>query len=81
MYAMLRTWPNLAFTVSTLSKYCSNLTPKHAIATKRTLRYLQKTINVGITFRSQENLAIAEAIARARTSPTTTRITRFTDSD
>jgi hypothetical protein len=85
MYAMLRTRPDLAFTVSTLSKYCSNPTPEHAIAAKRTLRYLRKTINVGITFRGQENPAIAEAIAGAgagaRTSPTTTGITGFTDSD
>jgi hypothetical protein len=78
---MLGTRPDLAFTVSTLLKYCSNPTPKHAIVAKRTLRYLRKTINVGITFRGQENLVIAEAIARAETSPTTTRITGFTDSD
>jgi hypothetical protein len=51
MYAMLGTRPDLAFTVSTLSKYCSNPTSAHAIAAKRTLRYLQKTINVGITFK------------------------------
>ena len=83
MYTMLETWPDLAFTVSTLLKYCSNPTPEHAIAAKRTLRYLQKTINVGITFRGQENPAIAKAIARTGTgtSPTTTGITGFTDSD
>jgi hypothetical protein len=67
------------------SKYCSNPTPKHAIAAKRTLRYLRKTINVGITFRGQENPAIAEAVAGtgtgAEASPTTTGITGFTDSD
>jgi len=79
MYAMLGTRPDLAFTVSTLSKYCSNPTPEHAIAAKRTLRYLRKTINVGIIFKGQENPAIAEAIAGA--SPTTTGITGFTDSD
>jgi hypothetical protein len=83
MYAMLRTWPDLAFTVFMLLKYCSNPTPEHAIAAKRTLQYLQKTINVSITFKGQENLAIAKAIARTRTrtSPTTTGITGFTDSD
>ena len=79
MYAMLGTRPDLAFTISTLSKYCSNPTPEHAIAAKRTLRYLRKTINVGITFRGQENPAIAEAVAG--TSPTSTGITGFTDSD
>jgi len=76
---MLRTWPDLAFTISMLLKYCSNPTSKHAIAAKRTLQYLQKTINAEITFRGQENLVIAKAIAR--TSPTTTGITGFTDSD
>jgi hypothetical protein len=91
MYAMLGTRPDLTFTISTLSKYCSNPTPEHAIAAKRTLRYLRKTINVGITFRGQENPAIAEAgteagteagiEAGARASPTTTGITGFTDSD
>jgi len=78
MYAMLGTWPDLAFTVFTLSKYCFNPTPKHAITAKRTLQYLRKTINASITFKGQENLAIAKAIARA--SPTSTRITGFTDS-
>ena len=79
MYTMLSIWLDLAFTISTISKYCSNPTPKHVIAAKRTLQYLWKTINVGITFKSQENLAIAKAVARA--SPATTGITGFTDSD
>ena len=76
---MLGTRPDLAFTISTLSKYCSNPTSEHAIAAKRTLRYLRKTINVGITFKGQENPEIAKAIAG--TGPTTTGITGFTDSD
>jgi hypothetical protein len=77
MYAMLGTRPDLAFTVSTLSKYCSNPTPEHALAVRRTLRYLRKTINVGITYGGQENLAIQEAIDGL----ITTGITGFTDSD
>jgi hypothetical protein len=77
MYGMLGSRPDLAFTISTLSKYCSNPTSEHAIAAKRTLRYLRKTINVGITFRGQENPAIQEATG----GPTTTGITGFTDSD
>jgi hypothetical protein len=51
MYAMLGTRPDLAYTVSTLSKYCSNLAPEHAIVVQRTLRYLRKTMNVGITYK------------------------------
>ena len=74
---MLRTRPNLAFTVSTLSKYCFNPTPKHAIAVQRTLRYLRKTINVGITYKGQENQAVQEAASGL----ITTGITGFTDSD
>jgi hypothetical protein len=77
MYAMLGTRPDLAFTVSTLSKYCSNPTPEHALAAQRTLRYLRKTINAGITYGGQENPAIQEAIG----GPITIGITGFTDSD
>jgi hypothetical protein len=79
MYVMLGTRPDLAFTVSTLSKNCSNPTPDHAIAAKRSLRYLRKTINVGITYSGQENPAITEAIAGI--GSISTRITGFTDSD
>ena len=35
MYAMLGTRPDLAFTVSTLSKYCINPGPQHAQAVQR----------------------------------------------
>jgi hypothetical protein len=77
MYAMLGTRPDLAFTISTLSKYCSNPAPKHANTAQRTLQYLLKTINVGITFGGQENPAIQEAVG----GPIITRITSFTDAD
>jgi hypothetical protein len=50
MYAMLGTRLDLAFTVSTLLKYCSNLALKHAIAVQQTLQYLQKTATIGITY-------------------------------
>jgi hypothetical protein len=76
MYAMLRTRPDLAFTVSMLSKYCLNPTLKYVIAALRVLRYLQKTLRVGITFRGQSNLAIADV-----TDNLSTRITGFTDSN
>jgi hypothetical protein len=77
MYVMLGTWPDLAFTVSTLLKYCSNPAPEHAIAVQQTLRYLRKTATIGITYGGQENLAILEAVG----SPIITRITGFTNSD
>jgi hypothetical protein len=77
MYAMLGTRPDLPFTVSTLSKFCSNPTPKHSAAAQRTLRYLQKTINVGITYGGQENPAVDEALGKSNL----TGITGFSDSD
>jgi hypothetical protein len=77
MYIMLGTRPDLAFTISTLSKYCSNPAPEHACAAQRTLRYLQKTIYVGITYGGQENPAILEAVG----GPIITGITGFTDAD
>jgi hypothetical protein len=76
MYTMLGTRPDLAFTVSMLSKYCSNPTPKHVIAALRVLWYLRKTLRVGITFRGQSNPAIADV-----TDDLSTGITGFTDSD
>lgn len=77
MYAMLGTRPDLAFTVSTLSKYCSNPAPKHAIAVQRVLRYLRKTLNVGITYSGQENPAVTDVTDGL----ISTGITGFTDSD
>ena len=79
MYAMLGTRPDLAFTVSTLSKYCSNPGPTHAIAVQRALRYLRKTATIGITYKGQENPAVTDATAGYKSI--TTGITGFTDSD
>ena len=77
MYMMLGTRPDLAFTVSTLSKYCSNPTPEHSIAVQRALQYLQKTSKIGITYNGQQNPAVTEVID----GPISTGITGFTDSD
>jgi hypothetical protein len=74
---MLGTRPDLAFTVSTLSKYCSNPAPEHAIAVQQVLCYLQKTANIGITYSSQENPAVIDVTNRL----ISTGITGFTDSD
>jgi hypothetical protein len=62
MYAMLGTRLDLAFTVSTLSKYCINLGPQHAQAVQCVFRYLKKTLDYGITFSGTLNLAVDEAI-------------------
>jgi hypothetical protein len=50
MYAMLGTQLDLAFIVSTLSKYYSNPTPKHSIVALQVLRYFRKTTNTSITY-------------------------------
>ena len=62
MYAMLGTRPDLAFTISTLSKYCINPGPQHAQAVQRVFRYLKKTLDYGITFSGTTNPAIDEVI-------------------
>jgi hypothetical protein len=77
IYTMLGTQPDLAFTVFALSKYCSNPAPEHAIAVQRVLQYLQKTLNIGITYSGQENSAVIEVTD----SLISTGITGFTDSD
>ena len=63
---MLGTRPNLAFTVSTLSKYCINPGPRHAQAVQRVFRYLKKTLDYGITFSGTLNLAVNEAIRQEK---------------
>lgn len=53
MYAAMGTRPDLAFAISTLSKYNNNPTPPHWSALKRVLRYLagtkQHTLTYGLT--------------------------------
>lgn len=51
MYAMTCTRPDLAFTMSRLSKFCSNPSAIHIRAARHALRYLQSTKNTGITYR------------------------------
>jgi hypothetical protein len=84
MYAMLGTRPDLAFTVSTLSKYCINPGPQHAQAVQRVFRYLKKTLDYGITFSGTLNPAIDEAIRQEKPlgkGLTGTTAFGFTDSD
>jgi len=84
MYAMLGTRPDLAFTVSTLSKYCINPGPQHAQAVQRVFRYLKKTLDYGITFGGTLNPAIDEAIRQEKPlgkGLTGTTTFGFTDSD
>jgi len=50
MYLMVGTRPDLAYTISILSKFSSNPTPNHIAAPKRVLRYWQFTSAVHLTF-------------------------------
>ena len=50
MYLMTATRPDLAYTVSTLSKFNSGPTDKHLFAAKRVLRYLKQTGKLGLTY-------------------------------
>lgn len=87
MYVMLGTRPDLAYAVSTLSKYCINPGPKHSRAVQRVFRYLRKTKDFGITFGGAPNPAVQEAIRQDATgkelSKGITGVTAFgfTDSD
>jgi len=53
MYLMLSTRPDLAFTISTLSKFASAPLPIHLAAAKRVLRYLKATKTLALSFSSE----------------------------
>src|SRR2546430_14053680 len=67
MYAMLSTRPDLAYPISSLSKFSINPSFEHAAAIHRIFRYLQKTVNVGITF--EIGRASCREKCRSRWSP------------
>ncbi|KAL0368464.1 UNVERIFIED_CONTAM: Retrovirus-related Pol polyprotein from transposon TNT 1-94 [Sesamum calycinum] len=50
MYLMVSTRPDIAYAISCLSRYMSNLGPSHWDALKWLLRYLNSSNNYGITF-------------------------------
>jgi len=50
MYLMIGTRPDLAYTVSSLSKFNCNPTCDHLLAAKRVLRYIQSTTDLHLTF-------------------------------
>ena len=57
MYAMLRTRPDLAFAVSTLSKYNSCPITAHHSAMGLVLRYLQAMKNMGIQYKGESKIS------------------------
>ncbi len=50
MYAMLCTWPNLAYPISMVSQHMANLNIEHWIIVKCIFRYLQSTLQFKLCF-------------------------------
>ena len=55
MYAMIKTRPDLAFSISKLSQYLSNPQDIHWNAIKQVLQYLRGLLNDGITYQARNN--------------------------
>lgn len=53
MYAMLGTRPDIAYAVSSVSRYAANPTKAHMAAVKRIFSYLRGTIDLQLTFRGE----------------------------
>jgi hypothetical protein len=51
MYAMLKTRPDIAYTVSVVSQFATNLDQSHKAAVTQILRYLRKTANYVLVFK------------------------------
>jgi hypothetical protein len=56
LYLASWTRPDIAFSVSELSRFVSNPGKPHLEAAKRVFRYLRKTINLGLVYRSSASL-------------------------
>ena len=50
LYLSTRTWPHIAFAVSTVARFCEKLTKQHWIAVKRILRYLNDSQSLGLLY-------------------------------
>jgi hypothetical protein len=58
MYAMLGTQPDIAYTVSVVSRFAANLDQSHKAAVTQILRYLRRTANYVLVFKGTlSNLA------------------------
>ena len=58
MYAQVCTRPDIAYIVGMLGRYLSNPGKDHWIATKRVMRYLQRTKDYMLTYRKSDQLQI-----------------------
>ncbi|XP_068466694.1 secreted RxLR effector protein 161-like [Phaseolus vulgaris] len=57
VYAMMCTRPDISQTVSVVSRYMHNPSKAHWQDVRWILRYLQNTLDVGLTFEQDESLA------------------------
>src|SRR5271169_4054080 len=55
MYAAIGTHPDLAFAIQTLSQFNHDPSTEHWTAVKRALRYLNGTLDLGITYDGASN--------------------------
>ena len=55
LYAAIATHPDISRAVGAASKYCSNPSEAHLTVVKRILRYLKKTINLGLKYEKLES--------------------------
>ncbi|XP_062102836.1 secreted RxLR effector protein 161-like [Humulus lupulus] len=65
MYLMVCTRPDLAYVISVLSKYISNLGREHWNAMKWVFRYLIKSMDVGLKFKKQDSRPTIEGYSDA----------------
>jgi hypothetical protein len=56
MYAMLGTRPDIAYTVSVISRFSANPIEAYINAIKRVFRYLKDTLFIGFVFRGELQL-------------------------
>ena len=55
MYAMISTMPNLAYVISSLSRFMSNPSKLDWDALKYLLRYINGSVNVGLSYKKRYN--------------------------
>ena len=58
MYAMMETWFDIAFIVSTVSQFANNPSSKHVSAVKRIFQYLKKYPSLGIIYTKNKPLLL-----------------------
>ena len=52
LYAAITTRPDIAQAVGVVSKFCANPTESHLTAAKRILRYLKRTVHLGLSYKN-----------------------------